>query len=213
MTKNREDYIKAIFQFEEKNEVITNKILAKTLDVAPASVSQMISKLVKAELIIDKNSLKLTKEAIEIGKEIVSNHRLWEAFLLNFLGYEWQDVHDDAELLEHVTSPLLKEKLNKFLEYPKTCPHGGIIYFNQEAETQKLISLVNIDKNVKAIITRFTDDKNLLAYVREKGLKINDQIEVIDYNSNTKIYTLVKKNQKIKVTQQAANNIFIKYKA
>ncbi len=211
MTKNREDYIKTIFQFEENNIEVTNKLLADTLGVAPASVSQMLNKLVESEMISNiDTSIKLTDKAILIAKDLVSKHRLWEAFLLEFLEYSWDSVHDDAEVLEHVTSQLLMEKLNKFLNYPTNCPHGGRIYVNENKDSEKLLPLNKLLINEEGIIKRFTDDKNLLAFVFENDININDNIKLISIDKYNSIYYFKSNDKDITLNKEVSSEIFVK---
>ena len=211
MTKNREDYIKTIFQFEENNIEVTNKLLADTLGVAPASVSQMLNKLVESEMISNiDTSIKLTDKAILIAKDLVSKHRLWEAFLLEFLEYSWDSVHDDAEVLEHVTSQLLMGKLNKFLNYPTNCPHGGRIYVNENKDSEKLLPLNKLLINEEGIIKRFTDDKNLLAFVFENDININDNIKLISIDKYNSIYYFKSNDKDITLNKEVSSEIFVK---
>lgn len=210
MTRNREDYIKTIFQFEENNIEVTNKLLADTLGVAPASVSQMITKLVESDMIKNiEGKIKLTNQAIEIAKDLVSKHRLWEAFLLEFLDYSWDNVHDEAEVLEHVTSKHLMEKLNKFLDYPTNCPHGGRIYANEKKYSTKLLPLNKLLVSEKATVKRFADDKRLLSFVEEQDLNINDTIELISIDNFNNIYHFKKDKKNININKDVLNEIFV----
>ncbi len=210
MTKNREDYIKRIFQFEENSIAVTNKLLAEALDVAPASASQMVTKLANSNLVIVKDGeIKLTEEAILIAKDLVSKHRLWEAFLLDNFGYRWEEVHDDAELLEHATSPFLLAKLNEFLQYPTHCPHGGRIYVNDVDHKLNYVPLSIVKENEKAIIRRFTDDKRLLSYMSENNVDINDEITVTKVDFYNERIHITNNNQDIVLNFKIIDEIFV----
>ena len=124
MTNNREDYLKTIFRLYESGEKVTNKKISIHLNVAPPSVSEMLKKLQSEDFItFEGNEIILTKTGMQESKRILSCHRLWETFLLEKLHYNWQDVHEQADLLEHVTNDELKKHLNVYLNYPRTCPH------------------------------------------------------------------------------------------
>lgn len=138
MTTNREDYLKTIYILEEKNDRVTNKIIANHFDIAPSSVSEMLKKLQKEGYIyLEKTNIFLTEKGKKKAEEILNIHRIWETFLVDFLNFEGEEIHQQAELLEHVTSKELFEKLNAYLKYPKNCPHGSKIYCNlKEGENE-----------------------------------------------------------------------------
>lgn len=211
MTKNREDYIKSIFEFEERGEKISNKKLAKALNVSAASSSEMVSKLIKAGILYQTDGyFYLSSKGNEVAKELISKHRLWESFLLNYLDYSWDKVHEEAEVLEHVTSPLLKDKLNKFLKYPKTCPHGGIIYENESLENEKdLVLLKELRPGETGIIKRVKDNKELLSYLNSIGLNIDDKVKLIEIADYEGPFTIEKENKKIQISYKATSNIFL----
>ncbi|NLY62626.1 MAG: metal-dependent transcriptional regulator [Erysipelothrix sp.] len=207
MTKNREDYIKRIFQFEEENIPVSNKLLADTLEIAPASVSQMIAKLVESNLVTYENGqVKLLDAAIIIAKQLVSKHRLWEAFLLKNLNYSWAEVHDDAELLEHATSPFLMEKLNEFLNYPTHCPHGGRIYVNTLDYSDNLSPLSDLSVGSLGQIKRLSENSDFLRELKDLNLNIEDQIEVIKVND---LISITSKEKEITLSKHLAKQIYI----
>lgn len=210
MTKNREDYIKRIFQFEENSIPVTNKLLAETLEVAPASASQMVTKLAQSNLVyFDEGTIKLTEEANLIAMDLVSKHRLWEAFLLENFGYRWEEVHDDAELLEHATSPFLLTKLNEFLNYPTHCPHGGRIYVNDTSKKLHYIPLSAIKENETVIIRRFTDDKRLLSYMKENGLDIDAEVTIVNVDYYNERIHITYNNEEIVLNFKIIDEIFV----
>lgn len=133
MSPNREDYIQAIFRLHEEYGFATNKDVAEMLGVSRPSVSEMTRKLRDDGLVkIERTKIVITQKGIEIAKNVISKHRLWEKFLQECLGFELEEVHEQADLLEHVTDDKLKEALNKFLDYPENSPHGNPIYENQK---------------------------------------------------------------------------------
>ncbi len=132
MTINQEDYLKAIFELLEKNEKVTNKKISLRLNINKASVTEMLKRLINQGYVLydDNLGFSLTDVGEVIAKKLISKHRLWEVFLINMLNYHNQNVHHEAEELEHATSDELMEMLNKFLNCPKKCPHGQTIYMN-----------------------------------------------------------------------------------
>ena len=135
MTQNREDYIKAIFKIAEREREVSNQKIADSLGVSRASASEMVRKLIQEGFVLaEGRQLSLSAEGQRIAKRILSRHRLWESFLMTKLEYEEEEVHEQAELLEHISNEKLMERLNAYLQYPKTCPHGGVIYENEVME-------------------------------------------------------------------------------
>ncbi|MBP2025674.1 metal-dependent transcriptional regulator [Peptoniphilus stercorisuis] len=133
MSPNREDYIQAIFRLQEEHGFATNKDVADMLKVSRPSVSEMTRKLREDGLVkIERTKIVITQKGIEVAKEVISKHRLWEQFLKEHLDFEIEDAHEQADLLEHVTNDKLKDALNKFLGYPKESPKGNPIYLNED---------------------------------------------------------------------------------
>ena len=132
MTPTKEDYISSIFkQIEDKGHA-TNIALSKYLGVSKPSVTEMVRRLKEEGYVYSEGrKLLLTEKGMDLGKKNVSIHRLWERFLKLELQYGDEDVHREADLLEHATSDKLLDAMNAYLGYPKTCPHGGRIYINE----------------------------------------------------------------------------------
>jgi DtxR family Mn-dependent transcriptional regulator len=132
LSYTEENYLKGIFkltiELDDKAEAGTNEI-ANHLGIKPASANDMLKKLKDKKLIqyerYGKSSL--TKEGKKLAVEIVRKHRLWESFLFEKLAFNWDEVHEVAEQLEHIQSKKLIDKLDQFLNYPSTDPHGDPI--------------------------------------------------------------------------------------
>lgn len=132
LSYTEENYLKGIFkltiEMDDKAEAGTNEI-AHHLGIKPASANDMLKKLKDKKLIkyerYGKSSL--TKEGKKLAIEIVRKHRLWESFLFEKLAFNWDEVHEVAEQLEHIQSKKLIDKLDQFLNYPSTDPHGDPI--------------------------------------------------------------------------------------
>ncbi len=131
MNSSREDYLIAIYRLTQEDNTLNSVTLAKKLDVTRAAVSEMVRKLVKEELItFTNNQIVLTEHGMEIAKNLLSSHRLWEIFLIDYLKMSPEDAHDQADQLEHVTGEKLLLALNKYLNYPTESPKGNIIWEN-----------------------------------------------------------------------------------
>lgn len=125
-----ENYLKAVYILsgEGKSAVLTNA-LAEKLNTRPASVTDMIQKLSAKKMVKYEKyyGVFLTPSGKKEALQVVRKHRLWETFLVNTLGFKWDEVHEVAEQLEHIQSPLLIEKLDAHLGFPQADPHGDLI--------------------------------------------------------------------------------------
>lgn len=176
----RDDYISAIYELIEKNETATNKKIAEILGIKAASVSEMLKKLVEeGEVYTENKSILLTETGKMRARALLTKHRLWELFLVEYLGYSWQDVHEDAKALEYVTSNGLKDRLNEFLNKPMHCPHGNEIYENHP-ETDKLKKLSEVSKGISCRLHKVEDDRDLIEYLEEKKIALGDEFVVKD---------------------------------
>lgn len=176
----RDDYISAIYELIEKKEIATNKKISEILGVKAASVSEMLKKLVEeGEVYTENKSILLTETGKMRARALLTKHRLWELFLVEYLGYSWQDVHEDAKALEYVTSNGLKDRLNEFLNKPMHCPHGNEIYENHP-ETDKLKKLSEVSKGISCRLHKVEDDRDLIEYLEEKRIALGDEFVVKD---------------------------------
>ena len=176
----RDDYISAIYELIEKKEIATNKKISEILGVKAASVSEMLKKLVEeGEVYTENKSILLTETGKMRARALLTKHRLWELFLVEYLGYSWQDVHEDAKALEYVTSNGLKDRLNEFLNKPMHCPHGNEIYENHP-ETDKLKKLSEVSRGISCRLHKVEDDRDLIEYLEEKKIALGDEFVVKD---------------------------------
>ncbi len=121
-----EDYIKAIYTLEEPDERVATSALAEYLDVTPPTVSSMLQKLEERGLADHEKykGVRLTDEGEVVALEILRHHRLLESFLTETLDYDWADVHDEADRLEHHVSAELTDRIEAALGNPEADPHG-----------------------------------------------------------------------------------------
>ncbi|MDO4701108.1 MAG: metal-dependent transcriptional regulator [Erysipelotrichaceae bacterium] len=208
MTKNQEDYIKLIHELYLRHGKVTNKMISEHFNIKASSVSEMLRKLKKEGFIeIIDNEILLTKVGLALSKDLISKHRLWEFFLVKHLGFSWQEVHAQAELLEHATTPLLKERLNAFLSHPKTCPHGAIIYENANEITYAALNSKSIKE--KLTIMAVSDEEEILDFMDQHDLHLQDALEIIDINRNEDVYIIVVKGKEIQVPTSIARLIYV----
>lgn len=212
MTSNKEHYLKAIYEAGGLEHVVPNKVIAEKLNIAPASVSEMLSKLHQQGLVkyeLYKGS-RLTEAGLDACIHVVRSHRLWEVFLMQHLGYTWREAHEDAHLLEHVAPARMVDRLNAFLNYPTTCPHGSVI--PQKGRIPDVVStkrLSDLSTGETAIISRVVEDGALLDYLENNGLQINKMINVISVEDYEGPITFTQEGKKITISYKAAQQIFV----
>ncbi len=180
-----ENYIKAIYLIAQKgNTKITPTAIAEEVSVNPASVVDMIKKLTEKELIrYDKSrGAELTDIGNKLALNIVRNHRLWEVFLSEKLGYSWDVVHEIAEQLEHIRHSELADRLETFLGFPEYDPHGDPIPKSNGAMPNTfttLLSEIEIGKKCRVVAVKDTSS-TFLQYLQQLSVSIGTSIEVLD---------------------------------
>ncbi len=184
-TLSEENYLKAIYNLDKQGLTkITPTAITESLGNNPASVVDMLKKLVEKKLLQYEKSkgVKLTRTGQNVAISIVRKHRLWEAFLLEKLGYGWDEVHDIAEQLEHVYHPELADRLDKYLGFPQYDPHGDPIpKANGESAVSYKTLLAEIDENKKCRVVAVKDTSTpFLQYLRKLNIGIGTSISVIE---------------------------------
>ncbi|SHI72537.1 iron (metal) dependent repressor, DtxR family [Clostridium cavendishii DSM 21758] len=210
MTENKEDYLKIIYELGGAYKQINNKDICLALGVSAPSVSEMIKKLLDEGYIeyTPYKGIKLTEYAADEAVKIIRRHRLWEVFLLEHLGYSWDEVHEEAERLEHVTSSILEERLDKYLKYPKICPHGSPIP-SKDISSKSYRKLDSLSVEESTVIRRILDETELLKYVVHLGLNIGDTVKIIDLAPYNGPITLRNGDKDIIIGREAANKIYV----
>lgn len=212
MTPNREDYLKLILELGGDQKKINNKQIVSGLDVSAASVSEMISKLLKEGLVEHSpyQGVQLTETGLASASALIRKHRLWEVFLVEHLHYSWNEVHDDAEVLEHVTSETLASRLEAYLDHPRYCPHGGMIPEQGELihEGEKN-TMSSYPAGTKIRIARVLDERELLDYLVSIQLNIHEEYEIVDAAAYEGPITIKNDTKEIAVSYKAASTIFV----
>jgi DtxR family transcriptional regulator, Mn-dependent transcriptional regulator len=210
-----ENYIKAIYKLSANGtqEVNTNAI-AEELDTKAASVTDMLRKLGSKGIAdyVKYRGVTLTEKGERVALQIIRKHRLWEVFLVEKLKFNWDEVHDVAEELEHINSDLLIKRLDEFLGYPKFDPHGDPIPSEDgeiNMKQQKL--LADMEVNSAGIVVGVKDSQPLfLQYLDKMGIYLGVKVKVIDkipYDNSLEITLENKKN--LVVSSEVARNIFL----
>lgn len=212
MTPNREDYLKLILELGGDQSKINNKQIVAGLFVSAASVSEMIAKLVKEGLVdhTPYQGVQLSTAGLQEASSLVRRHRLWEVFLVEHLNYHWNEVHSEAEVLEHVTSQKLVEHLDEYLGHPHYCPHGGMIpQADQPIHEQKRAKLTDYPVGTKIRIARVIDETELLDYLVSINVNIGEVYEITDIAAYEGPITLQNIKKTVQISYKAATTIFV----
>ena len=210
-----ENYLKAVFHLSDngKQNVSTNE-LADAMQTKPASVSDMIKKLAAKELLQHEKyrGVYITDAGKREALKVVRKHRLWEVFLVEKLHFNWDEVHEVAEQLEHIKSPLLVERLDKFLGFPKYDPHGDPIPNAQgEYNPKPKLQLSELSIGTQALIVAVKDSSPLfLQYLDKIGVHIGAGVRLLDrvaYDGSVQIR--VNNSQELFVSREAADNLMV----
>lgn len=212
MTPNKEDYLKEIYKLGGMEEQVSNKQIAESLQIAPASVTEMLGKL-KREGLIHYEPYKgshLTDAGMRIAITLVRGHRLWEVFLMRHLGYSWSEAHEDAELLEHITPSRLTARLDQFLNYPAYCPHGSAIpHPDGQVDLTPLQPLNLLPIGQISHIRRVTEEKELLDYLQASGITIGSAVRIVEAGAYEGPLTLDLEGKQVQISYKAACHIYV----
>lgn len=214
-TLSEENYLKAIYHLDRMGDKkITPTAIAEALSNNPASVVDMLKKLSDKKLLNYEKSkgVSLTDKGRSIAIMVVRKHRLWEAFLLEKLGYGWDEVHEIAEQLEHVHHPDLADRLDKFLGHPKYDPHGDPIpQANGETAITFKTLLAEMKEGATCKVVAVKDtSSSFLQYLKRLNIGIGTLItidEKIPFDNSLLI--TIGKDTKAMVSRVFAENVLI----
>lgn len=179
-----EDYVRAIYGLSERGVAVTNATLTNRLGLSPSSVSGMLNKLAQLGLVthVRYRSVELTQVGRRLAYDVLRRHRLIELFLVEELDYTWDEVHHEADSLEHAVSDELIEHIAAKLGYPTHDPHGDPIPTAEgfvEKPTTQLLD--QTEPGTVGTVARVWDtDSELLRYLSEHDLTIGTRIEIVE---------------------------------
>jgi DtxR family Mn-dependent transcriptional regulator len=189
-----EDYLKVIYELTQEQERASTNDIAGRMNVTPASATGMIQKLAAEDpSLVDyqkHRGVMLTLEGEQIALEIIRHHRLLETFLHKKLGFSWDEVHEEADRLEHVISEELEERIAQVLNDPRVDPHGDPIPSREfQMPEQTGICLSSLQAGDQATIVRIIDENpDLLRYLASIGLALDSRVTITDispFDGNT----------------------------
>jgi DtxR family Mn-dependent transcriptional regulator len=178
-----EDYLVTIYRLAVAGRPVLGTQLADELRVSPAAVTEMTGRLRAAGLLTASRRIELSAEGLRMARTLVSRHRLAERFLVDVLGFGWEQVHEEAHRLEHAFSPAVTERLAAFLGHPQTCPHGHPIMEDGAAEPDlALRPLAALEQGQAGVVRRIAhEDRDLLAALSGLGIGLGSVVQVRDH--------------------------------
>jgi DtxR family Mn-dependent transcriptional regulator len=212
-TNTEENYIKAIYHLEHEHESVGTNLLSAAMQTKPASVTDMLKKLEAKKLLHYEKyrGFRLSDQGNKLALTIIRKHRLWEYFLVEKLGFNWDEVHVLAEQLEHVSSEDLISRLDEFLEHPAFDPHGDPIpdvkgKFRKINQDNLLGLPLKKNLKVSAVKNQETEMLNLLT---QYEIKIGTQLKILRrfaYDGSVEIR--IEKNAATILSKQVAQHIY-----
>jgi len=215
---SEENYIKTIFHLQKKEGTVTTNELAGELKTRPASVTDMMKKLKAKKLLHYQpyQGFRLTADGSKVALGIIRRHRLWEYFLAEKLKFTWDEVHEVAEELEHVSNKKLIDKLDAYLGFPKKDPHGDPIPdAHGKIESGKKIRLPEVPLHTSCLVSGVTNQSGeILELLKHKKIRIGTTLEVrkrFEFDQSLEIRT--GKQTIINISRELAENILISYES
>jgi DtxR family Mn-dependent transcriptional regulator len=170
-TVAEEEYLERIYWLEEAELPITGANIARAMQVSAPTVHEMVGRLISDGFITrnaDK-SLVFTDQGRKDAAHIVRRHRLVERFLTDVLGVPWNEVHEEAERLEHAMSPTLEERMRAAIGDATTCPHGHPFV---EGAREPGVPLADVEEGAKVVVLRFENEaEDILDYLMDGGFR------------------------------------------
>ncbi len=215
MTLTEENYLKALFHLSLENEEVSVLDLSKSLNIKMPTVNSMVKKLSSKELISYEKykPLTLTQGGKRAAGLIIRKHRLVEMFLVEHLGFGWDEVHEIAEQIEHIKSQRFFDRIDQLLDFPKVDPHGSPIPdINGEVAIQNYKKLEECLEGQQATFMSVgSSQDSFLKLIDKLNLKLGDKIKVLEIQDFDKtMRVLVNNNSEQTLSQLVATNILVK---
>lgn len=215
MTTSEENYLKVIYHLSNLSpKGVNTNAIAAMLDTKASSVTDMLKKLSEKDWINYQKyqGVSLTDKGKFNAKIIVRKHRLWEVFLVEKLGFAWDEVHEVAEELEHIQSEKLINQLDQFLNFPSFDPHGDPIP-NAKGEIIKiekqLVSEIEVGKTITCVGVKDTS-VDFLQYLNKQNISLGTKMKVIEKEPFDGTLKIEINNSVLVISDKIANNLYVK---
>jgi len=214
LSLTEENYLKAIYHLSDggSKSVLTNE-LAEAMSTKAASVTDMIKKLSSKSVITYEKyyGVNVTAKGKNDALMVIRKHRLWETFLVEKLGFNWDEVHEVAEQLEHINSNRLIEKLDEFLGFPKVDPHGDPIPDNKgKLKVTPQIAIDQLSIGYQGKIAAVKDsDSNLLKYLDKIGARPGTKIKILGKEDYDESMEVLIDDHRVFISKAVSQNILV----
>ena len=209
-----ENYLKAIYQRSDTSGGAPTGELARRLKITPGSVTLMLQRLAEAGLVnyAAHQGVRLTEKGEKVAIRVVRKHRLLELFLTQTLGLPWDEVHEEAENLEHAVSDRLVARIDDYLGHPDRDPHGDPIPdANGEMRTREGTPLAECEAKTSFMLLRVPDrSPDFLRYLREGGLIVGVKGTVLANQPSAGIVTVEVEDRPISLSREMAASILVR---
>jgi len=183
LTRSQEDYLKSLYLLGGNERPVPTRDLAQRLGISSPSVSEMVTRLTAQGLVEHDRyrGQQLTREGRRVALELVRHHRLLEMFLVEVLGYHWDEVHDEAERLEHVISERMEQRIFELLGRPELDPHGHVIpTLGGKVRPASQRALSEASAGERLVLERVSDeDAGRLRELERRGLRPGTRLAVV----------------------------------
>lgn len=208
-----EEYLETIYNMSAEDEVVIGARLAEKFHVSAPTVTEMLKRLVRDGYIeMDiKRQVTLTEEGNRAAEAVLRRHRLTERFLVDMLGMQWHQVHEEACRMEHFISGAVEDRVIASLNSPTTCPHGNPIpgavvnarTYLKDQGAVRLSTLNTLDTATILLISEVVEDEEaLIQYLHDKGLTPGTQLKVLAKEDNRETVQLEEENFKLLVGER-----------
>jgi DtxR family Mn-dependent transcriptional regulator len=215
MTTSEENYLKVIYHLSNLSpKGVNTNAIAAMLDTKASSVTDMLKKLSEKDWINYQKyqGVSLTDKGKFNAKIIVRKHRLWEVFLVEKLGFAWDEVHEVAEELEHIQSEKLINQLDQFLNFPSFDPHGDPIP-NAKGEIIKiekqLVSEIEVGRTITCVGVKDTS-VDFLQYLNKQNISLGTKMKVLEKEPFDGTLKIEINYSVLVISDKIANNLYVK---
>ncbi|MEZ4801669.1 MAG: metal-dependent transcriptional regulator [Gelidibacter sp.] len=217
VTQSEENYIKAIYHLGKQGvQPVSTNAIAEQMETKASSVTDMVKKLAEKNLAnyIKYQGVSLTEIGRLTATSVIRKHRLWEVFLVDKLNFSWDEVHEVAEQLEHIKSEKLINKLDEFLGFPKTDPHGDPIP-DKEGNFTKISKMLLWECNIgdEGIFVGVEDSSaSFLQYLDKQHISLGDKIKVLYKEEFDQSLEISRSGTVISLSHKTSSNIYLQKK-
>jgi DtxR family Mn-dependent transcriptional regulator len=218
-TAKVEEYLETIYNMTMEGEVVIGARLAEKFGVAPPSVTEMLKRLVRDGYVEmdERRQVTLTAQGQELAEAVLRRHRLTERFLVDMLGMEWHQVHEEACRLEHFISGAVEQRVVASLGHPTTCPHGnpipGYVDAKNYLSSQNAFRLSQADPgqsvSILCISEVVEDEEELIRYLNDKELKPGHVLSLTRRDEAQASVLLNVTEREVSIPERVASKIWV----